>query len=119
MCKHRNSRGFTLVEVVIATFIVGIMSCGIYGLTGTLVRLNAFSDQISRATVLAQNKIEELRGLPSDQIVPGTDSVDIFARNWAVATRGESDPLLLTVTVDWQKVGSNRSQLSLKTMISR
>jgi prepilin-type N-terminal cleavage/methylation domain-containing protein len=119
MYERGNSNGFTLIEIVIATLIVVVMSGGIYGLTSTLVRLNACSDQVSRATVVAQNKIEELRGLPSEELVGGADSIGIFTRNWSVATHTEPTGRVLTVAVHWQNVADDSQQLKLSTVITQ
>jgi len=118
MYRRRNSYGFTLIEVMVATLIVLIVSGAIYGLTGSLVRLNAFADQVSHATVLGQNKIEELRGLPPGQIVAGNDSVGSYLRGWSVVTNTTPPTLVVTVTVGWQKVGGGSEQTRLKAIIS-
>ncbi len=61
-------RGFTLIEVLVGIFLVAV---GVVGLT-QLFLLSVISgyraDQISRATFLAQQRIDELRNLTQDEL---------------------------------------------------
>ncbi len=56
-----GNQGFTLLEVVMAVFLVagGLLAYG--GLTGSLMEKNVHNARDSIATTLAQDKIEELR----------------------------------------------------------
>jgi len=60
--------GFTLIEVLVGIFLVAV---GVVGLT-QLFLLSVLSgyraDQISRATFLAQERIDELRNLTQDEL---------------------------------------------------
>ncbi|MDH4196426.1 MAG: prepilin-type N-terminal cleavage/methylation domain-containing protein [Candidatus Aminicenantes bacterium] len=60
--------GFTLIEVLVGIFLVAV---GVVGLT-QLFLLSVISgyraDQISRATFLAQQRIDELRNLTQDEL---------------------------------------------------
>ena len=60
--------GFTLIEVLVGIFLVGV---GVVGLT-QLFLLSVISgyraDQISRATFLAQERIDQLRNLTQDEL---------------------------------------------------
>ena len=61
-----NSRGFTLIEVliVIAIFSIGILAVAAMQMTST--KGNASARRITEATALAENKIENLIQLPYD-----------------------------------------------------
>jgi type IV pilus assembly protein PilV len=61
-----NNQGFTLLEVVMAVFLVagGLLAYG--ALTGSLMEKNVRNTRDSIATTLAQDKIEELRNAVLD-----------------------------------------------------
>ena len=59
-----NTKGFTLLEVMIAMMVVAIGLLGIAGMMVTSIRGNAASARLTEATNLAQDKIEELRSTP-------------------------------------------------------
>jgi prepilin-type N-terminal cleavage/methylation domain-containing protein len=54
-----ESRGFTLVEILIATLLFSVALLGIASLTTVVIKGNYLSKQISSATALAQQKMEE------------------------------------------------------------
>jgi prepilin-type N-terminal cleavage/methylation domain-containing protein len=56
--------GFTLLEVLIATAILGLTMAGLASMQGNAIHGNLLSRKANVATVLAQEKMEELRALP-------------------------------------------------------
>nr|HDO80263.1 prepilin-type N-terminal cleavage/methylation domain-containing protein [Candidatus Bathyarchaeota archaeon] len=72
-----NNRGFSLLEVMIAFVILAIGLLGLAALQVTAIRGNAFSSGMTFATMLAQQKLEELKGLPfTDQKLSPTAAYD-------------------------------------------
>jgi hypothetical protein len=65
-CGIFNEQGFSLIEVIMAVFLVvgGILAYG--SLTGSLMEKNVRSTRDSIAITLAQDKIEELRNAVLD-----------------------------------------------------
>jgi len=61
MAKLKKINGFTLLEVMIALVILSLGLLGTLGMIATSIRGNAFSQQISIATNLASDKIEEMK----------------------------------------------------------
>jgi type IV pilus assembly protein PilV len=58
----KDDHGFSLVEILITLFVLSVGLLAICGLTSGVMRSNAFSNKLTTATTLAQEKIEELRG---------------------------------------------------------
>ena len=69
-----SQRGFTLLEVLVATAIMGVAVAGILGALSTSSRNAARLTQVDRATLLAQQKMDELlveQALPRKQQILG------------------------------------------------
>lgn len=58
--KHWAERGFTIIEVLLAMTILSIGILGIAGLAGTAVKTSGYSQSLTQATNLAQERIEAL-----------------------------------------------------------
>jgi len=63
MCSLHNSKGFTLVEVLVAITILSIGLLGMAGLTTSVMRGNSVSNRMTAAITLSQEKMENIRGL--------------------------------------------------------
>lgn len=71
---QRNQRGFTLVEIVVASTIMIIGMSMFAMIVSGIVKKNFHSRQHTQAVLLAQNKIEELlnEGYNSNALVQGS-----------------------------------------------
>lgn len=58
-----DSRGFTVLEVLIAIIIFSVALLALAQLQVSTIGGNTFSDKMTAATTLAQDKLEELRGI--------------------------------------------------------
>jgi type IV pilus modification protein PilV len=58
---NHNDNGFTLIEVLIAIVILSVGLLGMAALTTGIIRGNTFSNELTTATTLAQDKMEEIR----------------------------------------------------------
>ncbi len=70
-----KSKGFSLLELLIALVILSISILALSGLMTTTTKNNAFGGHITEATTLAQDKLEELRASPWTNIVGNSDTV--------------------------------------------
>ena len=59
--SNHNNNGFTLIEVLIAIVILSVGLLGMASLTVGIIKGNQFSNQLTTATTLAQDKMEDLR----------------------------------------------------------
>jgi prepilin-type N-terminal cleavage/methylation domain-containing protein len=106
----KNKRGFTLLEAVMAMaiFSIGILAVGSMQLSTS--KNNTTGNIMTDATMLARQKIEELKALdPSDlDSADGNDKVRIYDREW-VTDPYSSTAWKLIVTVKWTRRGETRS----------
>jgi prepilin-type N-terminal cleavage/methylation domain-containing protein len=108
MMKLMKSKGFSLIEVLIALIILSIAFLGLAGLMIQTTRNNSFGGRITEAATFAQDKLEELRSTPWTAITSGSDKVSVngmdFARNWTVVPNAivapYTEPTLNTITIN-------------------
>ena len=107
-----KSKGFTLIEVLVALVVLSITLLGIASLMATTNRYNASGGHLTQAVTLAQDKLEELRISPWANIITGNDTIPgstetngiQYTRNWSVSPNvAPPDDTLRTVniTVNW------------------
>lgn len=109
-------KGFTLIEIMVALFLLTAALMGMVSLTTMVIKGNAFSKTSTTATTLAKDKIEELEGMAYSSL-PATTMQDYwtaqglltsssgayFTRSWIASGTGTKT---ITVTVNWP---TNRS----------
>ena len=129
----RRERGFTIVELMVALTILLIGILGVVSILAVTFRASAYSRHATEATVIAEQKLEELRGsitLPADGSYDdgGTidsrgvlDSAALFTRTWVVSTVNPTDAngnsvtlRQIEVTVAWNENGTS-NQVLLRT----
>lgn len=94
--------GYTLIEILVALTLFSIAALGLSAGVGTAVRAGKLSADFTLATILAQDKLEEL----SAQFIPLDDGSDTpqpgFTRIWSVtADTPEAGVTQIDVTVSW------------------
>ena len=116
-----RSKGFSLIEMLIALVILSISLLALAGLMATTTKNNSFGGHMTEAATFAQDKLEELKVTPWGNVVSGTDplprpgSTGInYNRTWNVSTLMNPTPppndLLktVTITINWND-GISRS----------
>jgi len=68
MKNKKKTKGFTLIEVVLAIAIVGIALLGLAQLFTYSVLINSRSEKMTNATFLAQQRIEFLRNISTTEL---------------------------------------------------
>ena len=75
MKKLRVENGFTLIEVMVSIVILAIGLLGLAPMMAISITGNAFANEATEATVLAQDRIEELKNTATFASIPLSDSV--------------------------------------------
>ncbi len=115
MCNHRlcpgtqrcHERGFSLIEVLVSLIVLGVGLLAVAELQIMSFKGDAASNHVTQATILAQNRLEELRRVPyNDSLLTegqhedGALAGSIFSRAHAVADL-TSTMKTVTTTVRW------------------
>ena len=114
-----RSKGFSLIEILIALVILSISLLALGGLMVTTTTNNSFGGHMTEAATFAQDQLENLRTSSWANVVTDSNTISgstgiIYTRNWTVSTLPNPSPppvdLLKTVsiTVSWND-GMNRS----------
>jgi type IV pilus assembly protein PilV len=69
--------GFTLIEVMVSVIVLAIGVLGLAPLMAVSITGNAFSNEATRANVIAQDKIEEFKNAASFASLPHVDSAAV------------------------------------------
>jgi type IV pilus assembly protein PilV len=116
MIKIDNNKGFTLIEVLVAMVILSIGLLGTAALITGIINSNKLSNRITTATVLAQDKMEEIkRAGAADKTEPYNTISDypLYKRDVVVDPLG-TDMKTVTVTVYWD---ADAHWVELKTIL--
>ena len=117
----QSKKGFSLLELLIALVILAVGLLGVAGMQVTSISGNAFSNNVTIATGLAQSRIEELKKLPNSDaalsvgdhdegLLPGTA---IFSRSTNV---NDLSPEVKQVTVTVRWTDKSQHTITLSTM---
>lgn len=122
-----GQKGFTLLEVMIAVFLLTVAIMGVASLTTSVIKGNSSSQALTTATTLAKDKMEEQKAasftaLPTagspdyakaDGTVQTSAAGSYYSRTWGVAG---TDPKTITVTVIWPTNQTVQRRVELKTI---
>jgi len=78
-CRLRDPSGFTLVELLVALTILAVGFLGVYSLGIGIIRANLSIDRLTTATTLAQDKLEQIRGLGYSAAASSTENYNSIA----------------------------------------
>jgi prepilin-type N-terminal cleavage/methylation domain-containing protein len=79
-----KSSGFSLMEVLIAICVFAFALLAMAQLQIVAIRGNSFANRLTTEATLAQDKLEEIMGLPYANLVNGQDNRGQYARVWTV-----------------------------------
>ncbi|MCP4579691.1 MAG: prepilin-type N-terminal cleavage/methylation domain-containing protein [Deltaproteobacteria bacterium] len=125
--KKDKGNGFTLIEVLISIVILSVGLLGMASLTVGIINGNKFSNDLTTATILAQNKMEDIRrlgysGTPTTTTTTteNYNSITDYTAYKRVTVTTVASPTsgmkTITVTTFWQDAVKEHS-VELKTIL--
>jgi len=123
--KLTRSKGFSLIEVMIALFILAIALLALAGLMVTTTKNNSFGGHMTEAATFAQDKLEQLRASPWAGIIAGADTQVgatgiSYARSWTVDANPTGDQRWVTVTINWtDPTAKSTHRINVRSVVSQ
>jgi type IV pilus assembly protein PilV len=124
LIRSLGKKGFTLIEVLIGLIILAIGILAIAGMQITSLVGTSFSNNLTQASVLAQDRLEFLKGLPLDDvrlntgIYPDPPNIGVFTRSYAATRNPNPNFVTITYTVSWLEKGVTHT-VSFRTIKGR
>jgi general secretion pathway protein I len=119
--RHRVSRreGYSLMEALVALFILAIVSVGLLRATQTHIDGVRGLEQRVVAQWIAENRLVEMT--LEGAAPPAAETVSMMGRDWAVdvTTRATDDPDLLAVDVAVSEAGTTGAVVRLSGFADR
>jgi len=122
--KALGKKGFTLVEVLIGLIILAIGVLAIAGMQITSIVGTSFSNNLTQASVLAQDRLEFLKSLSLNdaRLDTGTyndvPDIGIFKRSYQANRNANPNFVTITYTVSWLEKGMTHT-VSFRTIKGR
>jgi type II secretion system protein I len=122
--RTKGERGFTLVEVLVSLVILTIGLAALVSMAGSSTKATAYTRHAGEASVVGQDKLEQLRVMSPALLANGTDTVDahafvtttgMYTRTWTVTWSGTLATVIVQVT--WTDDG-NQHTITYRTMRS-
>ena len=130
----KKEGGFTLLEVMIALVILSVGLLGLGALQLVAIKTNAFSSEMTYATMIAQQQAEILKSLPftdanltaATEANPhtgvGSGKGVQYAISWTVTDNSPAtDMKIINISVQWQSLRQGQSSenvtAQLKTIV--
>jgi type IV pilus assembly protein PilV len=125
--SHFKQNGFTLIEVLIGLIILAIGILAVAGMQITSIIGTSFSNNLSQASVIAQDRIEFLKGLPLNDVRLDTGTYNdgsiilpngTFNRTYTSTRDVNFNFATIVYTVTWLEKGVSHS-VSFRTIKGR
>jgi len=131
--NYSNEKGFTLLEMLIATILLSFGLLAYASFSGNLVMQNTKDERKTLAITYAQEKLEDMKNDALDAALATSSSVyptahadftedpdgdGIFTRKWWIANGGSGNLSQLQVVVEWENVNGTQS-VFFATMLSQ
>ena len=109
MTHSKISKGFSLVEVLVALVILSISLLALAGLMVQSTKNSSWGSHLTEAATLAQDRLEALRavrpqtdipeGMNNDQVTAASGIV--YTRTWTVTTNAAGTLRTITISITW------------------
>ena len=122
MRRVQNAKGFTLIEILIAVTLLTIGLLGMAGLTVGIMRGNSLSSEVTAATALTQDRMEDIKRLGYINTAGSSEAYNSilgYAAYRRVTTVDIDTPGVgmktVTVTVYWN---SDAASIAVETILT-
>ena len=117
MHRMTTQKGFTMIEILVAIFIIMVALMGILTVASMVISGNTYSRDFTTAITLSQEKLEELKNDGYDNLTGGTGSSSIYTTTWSVTDDNpEADMKTVTASTSWSRKGKSHT-VTLKTIM--
>jgi type IV pilus assembly protein PilV len=105
--KIFKEKGFSLIEVLIGLIILAIGILAVAGMQITSIVGTSFSNNLTQASVIAQDRLEFLKGLPLTDVRLDTNTyandikVGIFTGSYQANRNANPNFVNITYTISW------------------
>jgi type IV pilus assembly protein PilV len=133
MNKPIDNRGFTLIEIMVAVFLLVTALLSLISTTVIVIKSNSLGNTMTTATTLAGDKMEQFKNTNYSDLAGGTgiDYADIestvqgtstaetvFTRTWIITNNSPVTGMkTIVVTVQWNWQGASRN-VSLTSLVA-
>ena len=109
MRRSKKSKGFSLIEVLIALVILSISLLALAGLMSQSTRNSSWGSHLTEAATLAQDRLERFRAVRpqtdipegvNNDLVTGVTGI-VYTRTWTVTTNATSTARTIAITITW------------------
>ncbi len=122
MRRMQNAKGFTLIEILIAVSLLAIGLLGMAGLTVGIMKGNSVSNQVTTATALAQDRMEDIKRLGYSKAIAASEGYNSmsgyssYKRDTVIDVDTPSVGMkTVTVTVSWD---SDAASVAVETILT-
>ena len=122
---NADNKGFTLIEVMIAIVILSVGLLGMASLTVGIIKGNKFSNEVTTATTLGQDKMEDIRRTGYSSVAAETKAVlpspdDQYKREVTVTNNSPAtDMKTVNVKVYWGGASKEDHNVEMKTILAQ
>jgi len=119
-----KEKGFSLIEVLIGLIILAIGILAVAGMQITSIVGTSFSSNLTQASIIAQDRLEFLKGLPLTDAkldtnnYPSDITVGIFTGSYQANRNANPNFVTITYTIAWLEKGANHT-VSFRTIKGR
>ncbi len=122
MKSPRNEAGFTLLEILVAIMVFGLLTTSVFYFLGQQNSMSTKAADSEKSLTLAKLVLDSLKVTPYDSLVSGGDTVnERYLRSWYVSVNRDEANIptgsrQVDVTISWPLNGT--STLSMATLVS-
>jgi type II secretion system protein I len=104
--RRRRQRGFTLLEALCAMTLFSLIAAAMVTLSVASIRSTSFNRHNTMAAMIAQQEVEQLRGLEYVDVISRSSSTSVSGQNYVIASNVQTNVpgagmKNVTTTVSW------------------